>query len=403
MKRRIRRRTLVAGLAGGGVVAIAGCLGESDVDESTGADEAGDTDDEADDADEADDPGEAQAAWAMYGNDARNTFVADHDGPGSDPEIAWSKPIADGISRSIAPIVHDGTVYVPDARFDSDADLLAIEVADGDREWGWDLDGQAGRGASVAIADGTLYAATTEVMRLDPDAEAIDWRVGDDLISPTDFLCLGSGIAVYSSQSTLVAVDIDEETVHWERELEGRPEPPAIDDDHVYIGSRSAGSLVALSIDDGELRWELDAVSGGRSGVAVDGDHVYFGEGFDAVAVDRMTGEEQWRERMGGTVARPPAIGEGAVYYPGTGRIASYARSDGTVDWAWDVDGGLSTGVLTPEMFYTGTTDGTLLAIDRDEETIAWELDVGEGIDDAPAIADDTLYVVGDGELYAIR
>ena len=403
MDDRWNRRTVVAGTIGVGTSGVAGCLGTGGDDGAEDTDSADDDSDSgADDTDSHESDGTGSSTWPMYGSDARGTSATEGRGPIGDPEIAWTASL--GFAGYEAPIVADGTVFVPDGRRESEADVRALDAETGDEQWETELDLEMDRRAVLAASDDAVYASSAgQLFALDRETGEIDWQAGPDGRGfDGDSLLLGPDVAVYDSDSRLIAVDLDDRTVAWDIEIDGAPGRPVMDTETVYTNSITFGSMVAISLGDGEVRWELGE-GPQRGPPAVADGIVYFAEGFDAVAVDAADGQRVWDASVGASQATQPAIDDDTLIYLGAARITRLSGS-GDTQWEAQIEGSAVTGVLTPRVFYVGSDRGTVYAIDRETGEVEWDLDVGQRIRGGLAVVDDGLYVIDrHGELYAIR
>ncbi|GGS64345.1 protein kinase domain-containing protein [Streptomyces cinerochromogenes] len=107
----------------------------------------------------------------------------------------------------------------------------------------------------------------------------------------------------------------------------------AVDDRHVYP---SAGGLLALALDDGEVAWRYGKGSAGAvySPPAVRDGVVYAVEsGRGVVAVDAGSGAPRWTEKGGGATAAdlgaPPVVGAAYVYRRASSHLTAVALADG--------------------------------------------------------------------------
>ncbi|MFW5974329.1 MAG: PQQ-binding-like beta-propeller repeat protein, partial [Natrialbaceae archaeon] len=143
-------------------------------------------------------------------------------------------------------------------------------------------------GAAPAVADGTVYVAST-----DGSLTALDAASGE-------------------------AVD------GWPVELdEGTVSPPTVADGTVYVGSGD-GSVYAVDADvDGEeAEWEFDAEGGISGGVALeqsaDGEATVYAAntGGGVFAIDAATGDPLWEEPYvtEGSINSAPVVDDGVVY-----------------------------------------------------------------------------------------
>lgn len=105
-------------------------------------------------------------------------------------------------------VIHDGILYVK-----SWFGLIAVDTANGDRKWSFELDTGLG---SPAIRDGTVFINNKSVGGRMPE------------------------------KPCLYALDADSGQAQWSFQGDGYLTPPAVRDRTVYVGSKN-GSLYALT------------------------------------------------------------------------------------------------------------------------------------------------------------
>lgn len=153
------------------------------------------------------------------------------------------------------------------------------------------------------------------------------------------------------------------------------------------------GTVVALSVSDGSVRWKFDAkrVVPPVAGVGV----VYVTTLLSGLyALDGATGAVRWHCACGGV----PVAGGGVVYAAIDGHLAALDSATGRVRWEQTMFGQLT---LTPDTVYVRVTpiraqgapvSSTLYALDPATGTIRWSLArTGEGFD-PPFSADGAIY-----------
>ncbi len=258
--------------------------------------------------------------------------------------LNWEFATRDRVESS--PAVADGVVVFGSM----DGTLYCADAASGDRQWTRSV-GSPIR-AGTCVADGVAYAATRdgslvavalakgqELWRSRAEAEiyAAPAVEGERLvIGAWDRMlrCLdaGSGELVWSrdlggeisstpaivagraycpsDSGKLFALDMATGDIAWE--YAGLQPPvrcsPAVTDAAVILGD-SAGSVLALNVDDGSVLWNVthDEEIGGSPAVA--GDLAFVGSVDGSLrALDVNTGEERWKEKTAYGVYSSPAV-----------------------------------------------------------------------------------------------
>jgi eukaryotic-like serine/threonine-protein kinase len=122
----------------------------------------------------------------------------------------------------------------------------------------------------------------------------------------------------------------------------------------------SGRGLYTLDAASGVPRWCVPIESGSTSVAAVAGSTVFIGSGIGQfLALDAASGAELWRRDFGTVYVSDP--------------------------------------VVTGDVVYVTTNDGVLHALDAATGVDRWQF-VGEVLDAAPAVGDDTVYVTGGGD-----
>ncbi|MFC6722267.1 PQQ-binding-like beta-propeller repeat protein [Halovenus amylolytica] len=251
--------------------------------------------------------------WLLDGSTPEQTTIYALDA--ADGEMEWE---FDPQEQARIPAVVDGTVYAS-----AGETVYALDATDGDEEWTFDVEGRA---ASLpAVADGTVFVATTEstvIYALDADTGDERWSVtptGDEgsfvgapsVSEETLYLVFSDG-----STATLHAIDTADGEFRWEFEFAGTSAWPAVSEDLVLVGELVAGS---------------------EAGPAT------------CYAIDAASGDEEWS--VEGSVESnqwvAPTVVDETVYsatFPapsddtGTPTVQALALDDGTRRWTRDVE-----------------------------------------------------------------
>ncbi|WP_440770060.1 outer membrane protein assembly factor BamB family protein [Natronorubrum sp. DTA28] len=329
-------------------------------------------------------------------------------------------------------------------------------------EAAWSVAIDSGRGefgASVAVADDTVYTRTeSAVVALEAADGAVVWETDDvDAWGPAV-----AGETVTLSGEEVVALDRADGSVRWTTEFDpedrGDVSRHTVAYDAVFVVFD--GTLYALEIDDGSIRWRLESIrdEDGEehefvTDVAAANGVVYAVSEEVALALEPDSGSEVWRSEVynGGVSLPSRATSAGALLGgdmyersisdaesgegigvvnseyiepvldeemyvdggPHTFSGQSYAADD---EYEWDVDihySSVST-VITGDTVYAYVDEANhppnaeysadLVALDRFDGTERWV----RSADEAPvgpirAISGETIYVDHDGELVALQ
>jgi outer membrane protein assembly factor BamB len=133
------------------------------------------------------------------------------------------------------------------AKFVDDAATL-----DGDAlEAAWSVDFDLGRNLAVAIADGVVYAASTnEIVALDAADGSTVWEATEIEASAPSVV----GDTVYVTDDEVYALDVADGSIRWQTEFE--PEDRIVSQTVAYgsVFVVADGTLYALETDDGSIR-----------------------------------------------------------------------------------------------------------------------------------------------------
>lgn len=186
--------------------------------------------------------------------------------------------------------------------------------------------------------------------------------------------------------------------------------------DTLYIGSAN-GWFFALRASTGEVRWRklLGSVS---CAPLVDRGMLYVGtnDGF-LVALDAQTGAEKWRYQSRGPIGQTPAAaGELIVFANEADQVVAVDAINGKFKWQYKTETpeeytlrGHAGVTVDGDLLYTGFSNGTLVALRRDNGSVAWstslraEADRFMDVDATPIVLEGVLYASSSsGGVYAL-
>ena len=202
------------------------------------------------------------------------------------------------------------------------------------------------------------------------------------------------------------AVDLASGEVRWSRRLSGIVAGGVlVSGDTVFAASsRPEGRVYALDRATGRQYWRQKTGPVGAPLTLAGGRLVVATQRGDVIGLEPSTGQERWRRRLGTSRVAPVDVGGGAVVVATVdsvfrvaadqGQVTHRTRSPGTVLGSWlRFDGAL----------VAGTTDSQVVAIEPDDLTRRWAVEVDAPVLGSPAAAGDTLFVATRrGTLYRI-
>jgi outer membrane protein assembly factor BamB len=259
-------------------------------------------------------------------------------------------------------VADDRYIYVPGCD-----GLRALRRSDGERAW---FVGSALR-TGVGHAGGRVYANADDLLAIDAETGAVDWRVavgGDRLASPA---ATEDGV-VFANRVDGVVTAFDADGEHrWTHRTDVETRSPTVRDDTVYVATSTdpgrAGRLLALDLSNGAVRWVVDTPSPKRgTRPVVDNDAVYLG----------CSGRDH-------------------------GRLVSRSRGDGAERWTFADE---NSTVYEPEVagnrVYAGSNDDTLYALSRAGD-LQWQVEMDSTVGSV-AVGADRVYASSNERLFGV-
>lgn len=313
--------------------------------------------------------------WRTFGYDRTHTgHNPNGTGLTENPGGAWQYLDADRPYRASVAVA-DGAVYAAN----EDGSLYAVDATTGDLLEGWPVELGAPSQAAPTVADGTVY-------------------VGNE-------------------NGTIRAFDADSAEQQWRFQTGGAVRgAPVIHDGVVYATSADGVVYAIDAATGGDVRWEFDTGSQTDGNVEIRGSPAVVTDG-DAVTVyvantgglvyalgETETGvEQQWQEIIdAGQIESTPVVADGSVYVTSVQSAAGFLyaldTATGRQDWRVSVDGAtLAAPAATPEQVYVGSRDGFLYAFGANNGEQQWQFDTERQINSSPVVVDGTVYVTNFG------
>lgn len=251
-------------------------------------------------------------------------------------DTVWSIPLA----ATSAPLAANGTIYV------GVGDTLhARDAATGAERWTAHARGTL---QQLAVAGNRLVAMGAGI------AHAFDLATGTSIWSTTlppagDVTGIATAAAAadaaYASyaEGRVVALSMADGRELWSREVKGRPSPPLVRDDSVYVGATD-NRFYALDAKNGKERWTwrtggdvVGAVASGTPTIKA----VYY-VSLDAVvrAVNPGNGHQRWKRDGGTRAVAPPLALDGSLVVAGLSpSLSAFAPLTGTPQGTFDLPG----------------------------------------------------------------
>ncbi len=232
--------------------------------------------------------------------------------------------------------------------------------------------------------DGYLYSVNLENGR-------VNWRyeVRNPVISrPT---IAGGRVYVTTSDDTVYAFDADTGKWLWHYRRRSAQSAtiygasaPLVDGNEVLAGL-SDGFLVALSLDEGHLKWERKLHHGTKftdvNAHPILENGILYVPSYDGslYALKRQGGEVIWKFDAGGS--KNVIIEDQTLYFPSTdGSIYSLQKNNAKVNWKFELDKGTPTqAVITDKYVIVGSSYQYLYVIDKNTGKGLYRFNVGYG------------------------
>lgn len=348
-----------------------------------------DTDEEGnEESDEEDGASAVHRDWPALGFDAGYTsYNAQTAGPVERVRATWHFG-----EFTTGPVVADGTVYA----------------------------GGRGHAADDRVSDG-VYA-------LDAATGALRWRSSfEDAWFERPTVANGT-VYVFGSEDVLYALDAVTGEERWRYADATNVETPTVADGTVYCGGRE--KLVALDAETGDERWRYDAPDGIAYPPSIRGGRVFASEGTwrssdhpRLRAFDAETGGHRWSYELPYDcefVRTAPTVADETVYVgggshdidDGRGRIVALDAASGERTWTWVGDEPMNQAMALAHDTLFVPVKGSFTALDAGTGDVRWQFAIDPDdrnptarIDrfSPPAVVGDTVYVAGyDAAIYAL-
>ncbi|MBE0363094.1 outer membrane protein assembly factor BamB [Pseudoalteromonas ulvae UL12] len=200
---------------------------------------------------------------------------------------------------------------------------------------------------------------------------------------------------------------------------------PASYQDTVYVAARY-GQIRALSLSDGQVKWQQDA----RKNIAFwpweDDDSAKLSGGIlqaygkvfigsehgEVIALDRETGDIAWRVKVPGEALSRPAAGDGLIFVNlGSGKLVALHPDTGELRWSYEQEvpaltlRGMSSPVAANGGVLVGEESGKLSVLISESGFAAWKADVAiaKGASEFERLVDvDTQPVVIGSQVFSL-
>ncbi len=227
-----------------------------------------------------------------------------------------------------------------------------------------------------------------------------------DFIEWTQYGFLPTHTSFNSREKTLTRANVASLRFKWAAEVgPGIASAPVVGLGIVYAAAD--GMIFAFRASDGKPLWSHLSCTGVDTVQPALGPHALLvGDGGgDMAAYDPVTGDQIWCDDIGGSITSAPAVDEKTVYFTDGFEAVAVDQLTGTALWRF-APGDSSPLANTPAIFHDMvfvTSVFSVFALDKTTGHELWRTDLGpEGISSAPSVAGNTVYV-GGTLLFALR
>jgi outer membrane protein assembly factor BamB len=360
----------------------------------------------------------AFADWSQFQGGPSHQGTSD--GPSVPLEEVWSNDEieledADVTGLSSPVVADDGTIAVVGPK-----EILGFDGADGSELFAAQRDlGPTVQPAIGEGADGPIVVFTegfAEDQPAETSSPSVSPSPGD---SPGD--SEDSGI-----DSHVRAVDLRTGEPVWDTPVQLEDvvrTPVAADDSTAYVGD-AGGSVTAIELSSGEVRWTAEAGTPVAGAVAPEGDRAYvatLGEQQApgvVVALDTSTGDEVWRsdeDAVLGNLVSSPVTADGRIFVLEPGFVVALGATDGRLLWRTEIVNPQTT-PFSPQGIASlapASADGQVFVVDVSGRVYALDAETGAELWDhalndpsqltPPVLTDEHVLVpTNSGALYAV-
>ncbi len=291
--------------------------------------------------------------------------------------------------------------------------------------------------SSPVVVDGIAYFGSNDnhIYAVDAEKGTEVWKVETRGAVAGSAAVVDGVVYIVSEDGRMFALDAKNGEKRWEKSL-SRMRPcgsPAVAYGVVFIGEgargghdvgvMSAGPVVGLDAETGEVVWRGPSGPQGYAAICLDERTLYAGaNGSNFGAVDLATGKSLWSHSGGHQNRQFMSFTRAGdlAYVPGsmTGTVMAWDPKRGRTKWhepIWPeqrlpINNGGTPGyevyadlAVAHGRVYAASNDGTLRTFDANTGKRGWKFEAGAPIQSSPSVAGETVYFgCWDGNVYAI-
>lgn len=208
--------------------------------------------------------------------------------------------------------------------------VIALARADGHLVWSRDIETTT----VPVVAAGSLYVlASDEIHALDTETGSERWRVPFDKHLNIALTVVGDRLFGVVAPSTLVAMSVADGSIAWQLDLMSAPVHPVVGDNRRLYAALADGRVTAVSASDGKVAWQRK-LEGALARPTLVADRLIVGSAVNEVfALDPSSGTLAWRWRVGADVVGAAGNGDAVFIVALDNMLRAVSRSNGNQRW----------------------------------------------------------------------
>lgn len=351
----------------------------------------------------------------------------------------WKKGFGSGSSKRntllTAPIITDGKVFVQDAL----GTVTAFNLENGEKLWTRKLRSKLSDENSASLNGMGLAAYQSKILAVAGFGTlfALDTNTGDILwkynaktpLRSTPTVC-GNRAYLRTLDNMLLAISLEDGTLLWRYNISaedtvwaGAAAPACRAEKNMLVAGFSNGDIEAFNASIGYPLWAATLVDNSSTAFTTDinaiqapaviDDNMVFATGSElTMGIDQRTGEEKWRQKIGGT-SIPLVAGDYVFVLTDSHELSALNKSNGEIIWTIDLPQDEDT--VVEEIYYTGplminshlfvaSSEGDVFAFSAQDGQLLYQIDLGDGVAAAPIFADGyVVFVTIDADVVVYR
>lgn len=307
-----------------------------------------------------------------------------------------------------SPTVYDDSIYVGS----NDGALYAVNRDTGEERWAFPTGGAVK--SSPTVFGGTVFVGSDDgtVYAIDRETGTPRWQYHTDASIAGAPIIFNLTLYVASADGRVLALDLQDQTPVWTVETDGEiVSSPLVVDNMVFVGSTDR-TLTAISAPTGEINWRFETKGEIQTPPVASEQEIYIGDRTGTIyALTRADGEEIARletvDGSGSATSPLTTVGETVVFGNQFGRIFAARVQSDMKGILWKHEGmfGIQGApAIANNRVYIGDM-GMVHAIVLDSGEKAWNIkpDQATRFSSSPTVTNGVLYIGNDnGSLYAI-